>query len=292
MKQWRYRIEAVVVRCFFGFFSALPIGVASSIGGSLARIIGPNLRVSAIARNNLMRAFPTKTIKEREQIIHSMWENLGRVVAEFPHIYNATFHFFDTYVTIKGMEHLSAVKDYTQSSLLFSGHIANWELLPKAVAYYDMPISFIYRPANNPAVDHIICNERLKSGINMFPKGAQGAKEMMAILKKGYSIGMLVDQKMNDGIAVPFFGRDAMTAPALAKLALKRDLPIIPARIKRVRGTYFEIEILPPLVVEKTGDGERDSYNIMLRVNQLLEEWIKDTPEQWFWVHRRWPKSE
>ena len=100
---------------------------------------------------------------------------------------------------------------------------------------------------------------------------------------------MLVDQKMNDGIAVPFFGRDAMTAPALAQLAMRYDMPIIPARVVRRQGAHFDSVIYPPLAYEKTGDSARDTLAIMTAINAMLESWIRETPEQWFWVHRRWP---
>jgi Kdo2-lipid IVA lauroyltransferase/acyltransferase len=119
----------------------------------------------------------------------------------------------------------------------------------------------------------------------------QGAVKIARAIKNNEAIAMLVDQKMNDGIPVPFFGLTAMTAPAIAELALRYDAPIIPARVIRIKGANFETIIYPPLVYTKTGDKGKDVYNIMLTINQMLESWIREHPEQWFWVHKRWPKD-
>src|SRR5207253_2644034 len=107
--------------------------------------------------------------------------------------------------------------------------------------------------------------------------------------KNGQSLAMLIDQKMNDGIAVPFFGRDAMTAPAIAEFALRYNLELIPARVVRTKGCHFEATIFPPMAYEKTGDEEKDVLTIMTAINAILETWIREHPEQWFWVHKRWP---
>ncbi len=125
----------------------------------------------------------------------------------------------------------------------------------------------------------------------MLPKGGQGAVRLLRAIKNGQSLAMLVDQKMNDGIAVPFFGRDAMTAPAIAEFALRYDMPIIPVRVVRTKGCHFEATVYPPLEYEKTGDEEKDSLIIMTKINALLESWIREHPAQWFWVHKRWPKA-
>jgi len=100
---------------------------------------------------------------------------------------------------------------------------------------------------------------------------------------------MLVDQKMNNGIAVPFFGRPAMTAPALAQLALRFDCPVVPARVVRLNGAHFQLIVYPPLEVAKTGDREHDTLTLMTQVNTMIEGWIRERPEQWLWLHNRWP---
>ncbi|MBI1985745.1 MAG: lauroyl acyltransferase, partial [Rhodospirillales bacterium] len=116
-----------------------------------------------------------------------------------------------------------------------------------------------------------------------------GARLLLKSLKEGKHLGMLVDQKMNDGIPVKFFGRDVMTAPALAELALRFDCPVVPARVVRLKGARFKLVIEPPLKLVRTGDHEADVVANMAQVNALIEKWVRDTPEQWLWLHNRWP---
>lgn len=291
MKKLRYALETVLVKFFLWLFNALPVEKASALGGYLAKTICPHLGINRVARKNLSFALPGLTADEQQKLIARMWEHLGRVTAEFPHVHRPGDSFINQYVTLKGLHILDAMADNNSGFLLFSGHFGNWEILPKLAACRNVPLSFVYRPANNPAVDACICAIRSHSQVTMVPKGVHGAKATISTLKKGKGVAMLVDQKMNDGIAVPFFGKEAMTAPAIAKLALKLGVPVIPVRAKRLHGTYFEVELLPPLTITSTGNTQQDTYNIMLAINQLLEEWIRETPEQWFWIHKRWPKN-
>jgi KDO2-lipid IV(A) lauroyltransferase len=122
------------------------------------------------------------------------------------------------------------------------------------------------------------------------PKGTVAARRALAALKQGRHIAMLVDQKMNDGIPVPFFGRDAMTAPALAKFALHFDCAVVPVRVDRLPHARFRITAEPPLSYRRTGDASRDELALMTQVNQVLERWIRERPDHWFWLHRRWPE--
>jgi KDO2-lipid IV(A) lauroyltransferase len=129
------------------------------------------------------------------------------------------------------------------------------------------------------------------SNIELIPKGPSGARQTIKLLSRGELVAMFVDQKMNDGIEVPFFGRPAMTAPALASLALKYDRPVIPFRIIRLKGAHFRAEVLAPFRFEASDDRNEDVMRAMTHVNQLLEGWIRQYPEQWLWLHRRWPKE-
>jgi KDO2-lipid IV(A) lauroyltransferase len=185
---------------------------------------------------------------------------------------------------IEGWEHVP-----NKPLIFFSGHVGNWELLPLISASQNRRMGIVYRKANNPHVDAMISGLRLPHADGLFAKGVRGAVQIVRAIKAGKSLAMLVDQKMNDGISVPFFGRDAMTAPAIAVLALKYDLPIIPARVIRTQGAHFKTIIYPPLRILKTGDHAADVKKIMSEINLILEFWVRDIPDQWFWVHKRWP---
>lgn len=283
MKDLSYRLQALALKILFAFFRLLPLDTASNIGGMLGRKIGPFLSAHRTAQKNLEMIFPEKTPTEIAHILRGMWDNLGRVAAELPYLPTEALY---SRVTLKGSENFPKPG---QPVLFFSAHLGNWELTYPTAFESGLSMTLIYRHANNPYVDKLITNMRQSRCTHLLPKGPRGALKMAHAIKRGDAIAMLIDQKMNDGIAVPFFGRPAMTAPAIAKLALRYDLPIIPARVARTSGCHFETTIFPPLAYEKTGDEEADVLAIMIRINALLENWIREEPEQWFWVHKRWP---
>lgn len=271
----------------FGLFRVMPIDLASGIGGRLLRAIGPKLGQSKKARNNLVKAFPEKSADEIEAIITDMWENLGRSVAEIPHLPNLVCG--SPRLEIVGLENGLATKSDNKPGLFFTGHIGNWEVSTKISDALDMDMMTIYRAPDNPWVDKLFKNVRKGFRGELVPKGSQGARKYAAFLKKGGHAAMLVDQKLNNGIAVPFFGRNAMTAPALAQFALKYDCPVIPVRIERLGGAYFRMTFYPPLEIVATEDRDADIHRIMTEVNSIMEGWIRERPAQWLWLHKRWP---
>lgn len=286
MKKLRYRIEAAALSLLFTAFRLLPLDLASYIGGFMARAVGPFFRAHKTAKQNLKMVFPTFSDRQIQTIVTRMWDNLGRVAAELPSIASKTLY---NRATIEGTEHLPKPG---QPVIFVSGHFGNWELTYPILYQQGLPTTLVYRHLNNPYADKIIANIRLPCSGGIIPKGPRGAIRMAHTLKKGNPMAMLIDQKMNDGIAVPFFGKDAMTATAVAQFALRYNLPIIPARVVRTKGAHFKATVFPPLLYEKSGDEERDVHEIMTRLNAVLEGWIREYPEQWFWVHKRWPEKK
>jgi KDO2-lipid IV(A) lauroyltransferase len=287
----RHRAEALAARSVFLAVGALPLDMASAMGGWLGRTIGPRLRRTDVARSNLLSAFPEKSQAEIEAIVRGMCENLGRVVFEYPHFERFRVFNGGGRIELVGEEHLDAMRDDGEPGIMFSGHFANWELMGLTAAARGAPLNLVYRAPNNPRL-HWLFELRRSGDAEMLPKGAEGAKQAMKLLKSGAHLGMLVDQKMNDGIAVPFFGREAMTAPALALFALRFRCPVLPARIERIQGARFRITVFPPMDFTWSGDRHADVLAAMTKVNALLEQWIRERPEQWLWLHRRWPDSE
>jgi len=285
MKRLKHRIEAIAVDLLFTAFRALPLDTASFVGGFMARSIGPFLRAHRIAKNNLSMVYPDMGWKEKRILLNAIWDNLGRVAAELPHLPDKELF---SRVHINGVENIPAAG---KPMLFFSGHIGNWELNYPIAHAHHIPVTLIYRQANNPYVDKIVCDLRASKSNGMFPKGPSGVVKMLRAIKDGQTLAMLIDQKMNDGIAVPFFGRPAMTAPAIAELALRYDMPIIPTRVIRTKGCHFEATVFPALQYEKSGDTEKDVLTIMTQINALVESWVRENPEQWFWVHKRWPNT-
>jgi Kdo2-lipid IVA lauroyltransferase/acyltransferase len=283
-----HRLEAWAAVAAFAAMGALPIDFASAIGGALGRLIGPFLGISGQARRNLQRALPELSERELDRIIAAMWDNLGRVAAEYPHLRGIRVFEPGGRVETHGFEHMDRAVASGRRMIIFSGHIANWEIGMLAAVQYGITVAQIYRAANNPLVDRMITRFRGDAG-ELIPKGAVAARRAIATLRSGAHLTMLADQKLNDGIPVPFFGRPAMTTSALASLALRFDCDVLPARVERLRGAHFRLTVFPALPLPRSGNPHADVAALMAQVNAILESWIRDRPGEWFWVHRRWP---
>ncbi len=290
MKPLVQAIEAAAVRLLLSLFTMLSLDRASALGGRLARMIGPRLAVSNIARRNLAHAFSDKSLAEIEAIVHGMWDNLGRVAAEYAHLGEIDVTDPSGRVEVVGVENVELLRDDAISGIFFSAHLGNWEIVTLGATQNGLLLTQIYRAPNNPHMEPLLRGLRAPVGGINYPKGSAGARKLILALRRGQHLGMLVDQKLNEGVAVPFFGRDAMTAPALAQLALKFGCPVVPARVERLEGAHFRLTVYPPLELHHSGDRQADIAAAMAEVNALIEGWIRARPEQWLWLHRRWPE--
>ncbi len=290
MKQLRYSIEAFLSSLLYRACSRLPLDTSSALFGRLTQWVGPCMGAHKTAERNLSLCLPELSPQERKEILHQMWDNLGRVFGEYPHL--AQEEIASRITVASGMEHIESARNSGKSILFISGHFGNWELAPVLAHHHGMSLHLLYRAANNPQVDDIV--RRIRSGYSagLHVKGTVGVRETLRAIEKGEHVGMLVDQKTNDGIAVPFFGRDAMTMPAVAQLALKYDIIVLPAKIVRIEGVHFAATIYPPFEPTRTGQLKADIIDTTTRMNTMIEGWIREDPSQWFWVHNRWPKTQ
>lgn len=259
---------------------------SASLCSTLARYIGPLLSVTKVAEKNLLDVFGPDI--NRKYIIDKLWDNFGRFIGEFPYLKGISEEEINQRVEIIGLEHLVEFKRLNQPFLLFTGHFANWDFALKITNRLYHKFGIVYRKANNPYIDKIINNCRNSDNVHLIVKGPKGGKDLIKAIKSGCAIAMLVDQKMNDGIEVPFFSKPAMTPHAIAKFALQFHYPLVPCQIVRMQGSYFKVIIHKPLEIQRTKDNKHDCYNIMLTINQTLENWIIEHPEQWLWFHNRW----
>ncbi len=286
------RLETLAVRAIWHGAGALPLDYASALGGFVARTIGPSLPVTARARQQMRRALPTLTRAEEDRAVRSMWDNLGRTLAEYPHLPRLKVFAPDTIIACVGMDHVAEALARGKPIIFFSGHFGNWEMSSICAVQFGCDVVQVYRAANNPGVEAILAAFRRSLKVEPVKKGAAGARRILAAMKHNKALALLVDQKLNDGIAVPFFGRPAMTAPAVAELGLRYDATILPARIDRLGSSArFRLTVYPPLAHPDTGDKQADILALMTTINQQMENWIKADPGCWFWLHRRWPKD-
>jgi len=286
----RYAAEAVPFFLFMGLFKLLGIDAASAFGGWIGRNVFYRIRpVVDRARDNLQAAYPELSVTEREIIIREMCENLGRTVAEYPHLGKLKLHGPGSRLEIAGTEHAEAAIAAGKGLMFISGHFANWEAMPVMATELGYEGGLVYRPPNNPYVDRYISRMRASAGPKIqITKSAQGTRKIFTLLRRGLAILMLVDQKTDQGVAAPFFGRDAMTTPAPAALALKLGSALLPASNERLKGARFRMTIHPPIDFAPSGNHNADIAALTAKINAAMEDCVRARPSQWLWIHRRW----
>ncbi|MBI3506420.1 MAG: lauroyl acyltransferase [Proteobacteria bacterium] len=291
LRRLRHATEAGLILVCYWLLGLLPLDAASGLGGWLGRTLGPRLRLSDRASASLRRFMPELGEAGIERTVVEMWDNLGRLAAEYPHLDDIAWTGDSPRVEMVGGEHVRAAAAAGRRVIFFGAHLANWELGAMLTTRFGGPVHAVYREANNRYVEGLFRARRGRSAAGLIPKGKKGARMAMEVLRQGEWLGMLLDQKMNDGVPVPFFGIDAMTAPALAGLALKYDCAVLGARLERLGGAKFRITINPPLELPATGDKAADQMAVMRAVNAEIERWVRLRPGQWLWLHRRWPDA-
>lgn len=281
MKNIRYICEAALVWVLFAIFRAMPAKKASAIGGWIGRTLGPHLGASRKARENIRLALPEKTAAEQAQILFEMWDNLGRVMAEYPHLKSLVVDHTD----VDGEDLLAPYRESNTAVIFIGAHAGNWELLH---AYFNLrtrwPMACVYREPNNPYIARMLerCRNPDKGG-KFIAKSQRGARDLVMAVKNGERIGILIDQKYNQGIPVPFFGRPAMTSSAFVMLSKKYNCPIVPLHVERTGPCRFRLTFEPPLNIDGL-----DEAQAVAAAHTILEDWVRKRPGQWLWLHRRW----
>lgn len=260
---------------------------------AVAKALGPYYRANNIARENISQVFPELTPAQIETMIMGMWDNFARLCVEYCHIETLIAE-ADQRIELHGAEILDQLRDDNKPALFFSAHMGNWEAANIAITRHGINLTKSYRAANNPKVKALIREQQLKVTPHLVAKGAHAARELLQAMKQGSHVMMLIDHKFVNGIAVPFFGRPAMTITELAKLALRFECPVVPIHTERLRGSHFKVVVEPPLTMpDKSLDRDQAVLDIMTKATQRVEQWILangnlEVSQQWLWLHRRW----
>jgi KDO2-lipid IV(A) lauroyltransferase len=282
-----WRLEALGYDVFTFLFRLLPTDVASWLGGALFKAMGPLGGTHKLAGRNLRLAFPEKDDAWRARVLKAQWENVGRLFAEFSlmdRIRPSTGR-----VELVNGERLAEIARTMTPVVFVSGHLSNWEVMPAAIVDSGVTCQMTYRAANNPYVDERIKKSRFRYGVRLFaPKGGDGARELLEAMARGESVALMNDQKFNGGVAAPFFGQPAHTAAGPTRLALRFGTVLQPMSVQRTKGARFRAVVHEPIVLQKTGDRAADLEAGVRAVNAFMEARIRERPEEWFWVHKRW----
>jgi KDO2-lipid IV(A) lauroyltransferase len=277
-------LEAALVYILYYSARLLPAPIASWLLGGFMRLLGPLTPWQGRARRNLRAAMPDIDPYEQSKILNAMWWNIGRVLGEYPHVAGLTRAGRIEFV---GLEHLANVKT---GGFLIGAHIGNWEIGPYAAITAEKRVAAIYRPLNNPLLAGLLERRQATYGDNIYKKGREAALGMVSALKKNQFMCLLIDQKLREGMVVPFFGHEATTSISYIKLAIRKKVPVMYMHTERLGGCRFRVTISPPITLPKTDD-DASILAAATKINLELEGWIRRRPEQWFWPHRRWRKD-
>ena len=284
MKHIKYFFQFLIILFLFLIFKILGLKLSSNIGGKLFQIIGPFFRSKKIIEANLRNVYPDLDHLNTQKIIQKMWNNYGRVFAEYMFIKDFKINKFNN-IFIEGEEILDQIRKDNKKVIFISGHFSNFELMAMHLEKTGIKLSAIYRPLNNIFLNGImegirkkfICKHQIKKGVG-------GLKKLISLKKNNYSTALMIDQRVSEGVLCNLFNQDALTTTIPAQLVKKFNIPIVPVYIERIKDLNFKISINNPINFSK----EESVENITLKLNQILEKMILKKPEQWIWSHNRW----
>ena len=285
MKYVKYFFEFLFSIFFFIIFKIIGPKIASKISGKIFEIIGPFFRSKKIIYNNIKRALPGIDENNLKKIENSMWNNYGRIFAEYIFLKDFRYGKLASEVEIEGQEILNDIKENNKQVIFISGHLSNFELMAMSIEKSGINLSAIYRPLNNIFLNGIMENIRKRYICkNQIKKGLAGLKKLIKLKKKNYSTALMIDQRVSEGILSPLFNEKALTTTIPAQLVKKFNIPIVPVYIERIDGLKFKITINQPLSFPQDTSQQQITDNL----NQILEKFILSKPENWIWSHNRW----
>lgn len=270
-----------------------PDKMADFTGWMMSRI-GPLLPESRIGRANLAVAFPEKSQAEIDTILRGCWDNLGRMGAEFAHL--DRLWSYDREQPTRGridlaqpdIERFHKLLDDGKPALIFAAHLANWELPAICAATYNLDSAVLYRRPNISRIDRWLTETRTAHMGELISTDLDAPMKIADALQRGAHVGILVDQYYSRGVPVAFFGRQTLANPLLARLAQHFDCPIHGTRIIRLENHRFRAELTDEIKPARDANGKIDIAGTMQIITSVVEQWIRQCPEQWLWMHRRW----
>ena len=289
--QIRYRGEFIAGWLVLKTLQLLPRPVARFLSASIARLLywlTPRLR--RVADQNLRMALPSLSPAEHERICRGVYRSLGRLLAEcarFPRLNRSNIGDILDY---EGLEHYQAAVAKGRGVLFLTAHLGAWELGAFGHAVNGYPLAVVYRPLDNPLLDHLVNRYRSLSGNKLIDK-RESAREILSALARGETVGILADQNTlgEEGVFVNFFGIPASTTSGIAKIALRTGAVVVPAFcVWEEQTRKFRIHFRPALQLATTGDSARDVQAATAQMAQVIEQFVRKYPDQWLWVHRRW----
>ena len=285
MNKLKYFAQFILIVVFFLIFKILGLKFASFISGKFFQLIGPIFRSKKLIHSNIKKAFPKIDEKDLKNITKSMWNNYGRVFAEYMFMKNFRNDKLQNNIEIVGKEILEDIKNSNQKAVFISGHFSNFELMAMQIEKAGIKLAAIYRPLNNMFLNLVmekirkryICKTQIKKGIG-------GLKQLLSFNYEGYSTALMIDQRVSQGIKSNFFNEKAFTTTIPAQLVKKFKIPIVPIFIERYEGIKFKMTVHKPIYFSN----EQTIEDITSQLNEILEKMVLSDPNYWIWSHNRW----
>ena len=285
MNKLKYFAQFILIVLFFLIFKILGLKFASFISGKFFQLIGPIFRSKKLIHSNIKKAFPKIDEKDLKNITKSMWNNYGRVFAEYMFMKNFRNDKLQNNIEIVGKEILEDIKNSNQKAVFISGHFSNFELMAMQIEKAGIKLAAIYRPLNNMFLNLVmekirkryICKTQIKKGIG-------GLKQLLKFSNEGYSTALMIDQRVSQGIKSNFFNEKAFTTTIPAQLVKKFKIPIVPIFIERYEGIKFKMTVHKPIYFSD----EQTIEDITSQLNEILEKMVLSDPNYWIWSHNRW----
>ena len=285
MNKIKYFFQFLIIIILFSLFKILGIKISSYIGGKLFEFIGPFFRSKELIDKNIRRAFPNIDQDRLISINSSMWNNYGRVFAEYMFIKDYRNNNLKNNIIIEGDEILKDLKEKNKKVIFISGHFSNFELMAMQIEKSGIKLAAIYRPLNNKFLNTIM--ERIRKKYickNQIKKGIGGLKELMKLNKNGYSTALMIDQRVSEGSRINFFNEKAFTTTIPAQLIKRFNISVVPIFIERFDSIKFKMTVNTPIDF-----AEEDSIDdITENLNGIIEKMIIKNPNNWIWSHNRW----
>ncbi|MBF2716221.1 lipid A biosynthesis lauroyl acyltransferase [Agrobacterium vitis] len=287
--QW---LVAKFILVLLTLLKLFPADTALNGADRLVRFIGPKLKRHRLMLTNLRNAFPEKSEAEIEIIALAAWGHMGRQIAEYVFL-DELFDFDpeklgEGRVEVSGIPIFMDLLENPRPFIVFTGHTGNFEMLPVAGAAFGLYVTVLFRPPNNPYIADMVFDFRRARMGNLVPSHAGSSFHLARQLEAGKGVGVLVDQKFKKGQPTTFFGSEVRTNPLLAKLVRQFGCDIYPARCIRLPGNRYRLEIEPKVDIPKDGQGRVDVQATAQMLNDKVESWVREYPEQWLWYHDRW----
>ena len=290
LKRFMWFLEASILGFLWWLLGRLSADRATALGRRLLAFVGPHHDKNRIIKRNLTLAFPDLSPSEVEGLARQVWANVGAVMSEYPHLETICVQEADRRLEVVLHEEVESLRQAGKQAVFVSAHLANWEVSAAAIVRQGFPMMVVYTPLQNPWMDRLLARMRRPLGVKLASRDG-ALRPLVQHLKQRGSVGLLVDQRVDSGEPLPFFGRDMWTSLMPARLALKFGCPLVPAKVERLNGARFRVILQRPIQPDGDITDEQEQARAMTgQLNALFESWIREQPDQWLCSKRRWPK--